>query len=219
MEERLGPLVHRIVRPGSALLIVGSLQFIAAMIVVQLLYPGYSAISNLVSDLGGPQSPDAIVFNISVRVVGVFGVLAAIMIRSALPPRLTARLGLLFLAIASVGAFLVGTFPKGSTWPFTGIHSAVSFVAFLGAGFSLLFLSLGMLRDTRWDGYRFYTLLSGLVTLVALALFAGGAYVALGPGGMERLVIAPILLWAIVAGTHLARFPVFAPNVLKRLVS
>jgi hypothetical membrane protein len=217
--ERLGPLVHRIVRPGASMLLVGSSQFIVAMIVVQLKFPGYSDFSNAISDLGGPNSPDAIVFNISIRVLGALGVLATILIRSTFPARWSARLGLLFLVIASLGAFLVGTFPEGSTWPFAGIHSAVSLVTFLGSGLALLTLSLGMLRDTRWDGYRFYTFLSGLVTLVALGLFASSVYVGLGLGGMERLVVAPILLWALVVGVHLARMPVYAPSLLKHLVA
>jgi hypothetical protein len=29
---------------------------------------------------------------------------------------------------------------------------------------------------------------------------------------MERLIVAPVLLWAIVAGVHLARIPTFAPR-------
>jgi hypothetical membrane protein len=62
-----------------------------------------------------------------------------------------------------------------------------------------------MLRDTRWEGFRGYTFLSGIVTLAALALFLASVYPGIGPGGMERLIIAPILLWAIVAGVHLLK--------------
>ena len=53
-----------------------------------------------------------------------------------------------------------------------------------------------MFRDTRWDGFRAYTMLSGLVILIALILFATKNYAGLGVGGMERLVVAPMLLWA-----------------------
>ena len=68
-----------------------------------------------------------------------------------------------------------------------------------------------MFRDTRWDGFRAYTLLSGVVGLVALVLFATKTYAGLGVGGMERLIVAPVILWSLVVGIHLARIPTYAP--------
>ncbi|HKS59748.1 MAG TPA: DUF998 domain-containing protein [Thermoplasmata archaeon] len=213
MESRLGPLVHRIVRPGAALVVLGVLQFLAAMIVVQLYFPGYSLLANAISDLGGSQSPAAWVFNLSIRVLGVFTFLGVLLIRSTFPPRRATYLGLGFLLLAGVGAFLVGTFPEQSTWPVASIHAIVSLWTFLTSGLALLFLSLAMLRDTRWEGFRFYTFLSGAITLVALLLLALGAFGALQFGGMERLVVAPILLWGLVVGIHLLRLQVYAPGI------
>jgi hypothetical membrane protein len=71
-----------------------------------------------------------------------------------------------------------------------------------------------MFRDTRWDGFRAFSILCGLVGLVALVLFASKDYAGLGVGGMERLIVAPVLLWAIVVGVHLARIPTYAPSKL-----
>jgi hypothetical membrane protein len=69
-----------------------------------------------------------------------------------------------------------------------------------------------MFRDTRWDGFRTYTVLSGFVALIAVALFANKVYAGLGVGGMERLIVAPVLLWALVVGVHLVRIPTYAPT-------
>jgi hypothetical membrane protein len=204
---------------GGGILVIGSLQWVASMIAVQLGYPGYSDSANYISDLGGPQSPYAWLFNASVRVLGVLGVLAVFAIRTAFPPRMTSRLGLLFLFVASIGAFLVGTFPEGSPQFGGNIHSIVSGVAFIGAGLSLLMLGPAMFRDTRWEGLRGYTLLSGVVTLVALALFEGNLFLGIGPGGMERLVVAPILLWSVIAGIHLFRLTTYAPAVVVKTAS
>ncbi|MCI4330062.1 MAG: hypothetical protein L3J80_04255, partial [Thermoplasmata archaeon] len=77
---------------------------------------------------------------------------------------------------------------------------------------ALVLLALAMSRDTRWQGLRFYTFLSGVVTFAALVLFATNRYFGIGPGGMERVLIAPILLWGIVAGVHLARLAVYVPS-------
>jgi hypothetical membrane protein len=207
-----GPLVRRSARLGGVLLGFGSLQFVVAMVVVQLYYPGYSVTGNYVSDLGSSMSPWAWLFNDSIRLLGLITILGTLLIRSAFARKTTAHLGLGALVVAGLGAIAVGTFPENSTWPFSGIHSLVSLVTFVGSAVALLLLALAMSRDTRWQGMRAYTFLSGVVTLVALVLFASGRYLGLGPGGMERLLIAPILLWGIVVGVHLVRLAVYVPS-------
>src|SRR5579871_5372323 len=184
--ERLGPLVRPEVRRGGALLVVGSLQFIVAMVVVQLAYPHYSDLSNYISDLGAhtstASSPLAWLFNGSICVLGILGIVGTYLMRTAFPNRTTSRIGLGLLMVAEVFAFLVGVFPEQTPG---NVHTDVSSVTFVASGLALLVLGFAMFRDTRWDGYRGYTFFSGVVT--------------------------PILLWAIVAGLHLAQMPTFAP--------
>jgi hypothetical membrane protein len=206
-----GPLVRRSARLGGMLFVAGSVQFVAAMVVVQFYYPGYSDTGNYISDLGSSMSPWAWLFNDSIRLLGLAGLAGTILIRTAFSSKTTTHIGLGALLVANLGAIAVGTYPEGSSWPFAGIHSVVSLVTFLGSGFALVFLALAMSRDTRWQGLRAYTFVSGVVTIVAIGLFASGHYLGIGPGGMERVVVAPILLWAIIAGLHLARLPVYDP--------
>jgi hypothetical membrane protein len=200
----LGPLIRRRARYGGAVLALGSLQFVGAMVVVQLGYPGYSDLGNSVSDLGGSSSPRALLFNVSVVLLGVLAILAVGLVRSAFRKGFGARAGLGLLALAGVGAIGVGFFPEGNH-----LHSSFSGLAFVASGAALLLLALGMLRDTRWDGYRLFTFVGGVVTFVGIALFTGPSTLGLGAGGAERLVIAPVLLWAVVAGVHLLRLPVY----------
>ncbi|MGI0132945.1 MAG: DUF998 domain-containing protein [Thermoplasmata archaeon] len=217
-----GPMVHRNAQWGGAVFLVGSLQFIVAMIVTQLYYnypPNhgpYSLTNNYISDLGHAGSGIPWLFNDSIRVLGLLGLGGAYLIYRAFAPRMTTKIGIVFLMIATLGAIGVGSFPEGSPELGGGIHSVVSLITFLGSGFALVVLAVAMLRDTRWDGYRIYTLLSGLITLIAIALFVAAVYPGLGPGGMERIVVAPILLWAIVAGVHLLRLETFDPTAVAR---
>ncbi|MCI4340974.1 MAG: DUF998 domain-containing protein [Thermoplasmata archaeon] len=206
----LGPLVRKEVRLGGAFLAVGSLQFIAAMVATQLAYPGYSDSQNAVSDLGGSHSPWALLFNLSIRVLGILSIIGILLIRSALRKGLTARLGVGLIVLAGLGAVGVGVFTEGNSW-----HASFAALTFVASGFGLLFLALGMLRDTRWDGYRLFTLLAGLVTFLGLELLRGPSNLGLGAGGAERLVIAPILLWGIIAGIHLARLPVYGGRAVS----
>ena len=205
----LGPLIPVRARQAGVVLLVGSLQFIVAMIVVQLKYPGYSDLTNYISDLGGPHSPWAVAFNASAIVLGLLTLLSAYLLLAAFNPRLARTLGLGFLAIAGIGAFFVGVFPENSAALGGHAHGLFADIAFIASGLALVLLPLAMLRDTRWDGYRAFTFLLGLITLVAIGLFVAGRWGPLGAGGMERLIVAPILLWAIVVGVHLLSLPTY----------
>jgi hypothetical membrane protein len=219
---RYGPLVHRSVRHGAIVWIVAVLQFVAAMIVTQLKFANYSLTKNLISDLGANTcgtfsgryvcSPWYYVFDASVVILGILVIVGVILIRTAFPARGTRTVGLGLLAIAQIGAIGVGLSPE--TYNPT-IHAFSAALAFVGANLALLVLGIAMFRDTRWDGYRAYTMLSGLVGLIAFGLFATGADGPLGAGGMERLIIAPLLLWTLVVGIHLVRIPTYAPPGLR----
>ena len=206
---RLGQLIHRRARLGGALFVAGSVQFILAMVAVQAAYPGYSVSANHISDLGNAQlSPWAEVFNLSIRALGVLGMIGTLLVPSAFARRASARFGLVLLAVASAGAFLVGTFPATSTELNGNIHGYVSDLTFFASGLALLGLGYGMLGDVRWELYGLYSVLSGLVTFAAIAGFlaVGGAAQV---GIWERLVVAPILLWSIVAGAHIVGLPAY----------
>jgi hypothetical membrane protein len=47
------------------------------------------------------------------------------------------------------------------------------------------------------------SLISGLTSLTALALFATNNYLGLGHGGMERLIVYPVLSWGLLIAGYL----------------
>jgi hypothetical membrane protein len=228
--ERYGPLVHRAVHHGAIVLLVGAVQSIAAMIVTQIGYgSSYSLTQNVISDLGAVNcgtfggsgsfgghyacSPWHVVFNASIVLLGILLILAVLLLRTAFPTRRSRTIGLALLAIAGIGSIGVGLAPEDVN---ISAHVVSALLAFAGGGLALIVLGFAMFRDTRWDGFRAYTVLSGLVALVALVLFATKVYLGLGQGGMERLIVAPILLWSLVVGTHLVRIPTFAPRGIPK---
>ena len=219
--------MHRSVRHGAIALVVGTLQFLIAMAVTQLGWTvPYSLRTNYISDLGAVNcgffpassshyvcSPWHVVFDGSIVVFGLLVILAVLLIRTAFPARRSRTIGLGLLALAGIGSMGVGLSPEDVNLT---IHSLSAALAFVGGGLALLVLGFAMFRDTRWDGFRAYTILSGLVALIAFILFTSGTYVGLGVGGMERLIVAPILLWSLVVGVHLARIPTFAPRAFSK---
>ncbi len=208
--ERRGPLLPRPARRGAALLLAGSLQFIVVgMLIPELRYPGYSLTANTISALGNTaHSPMAWLFNGSIIVLGLCSVVGFALLWSAFHPGGRRLVALGLLSLASLGAIGVGAAPENLQGT---VHGLAALLVFLAGGFGLLLLPLAMTRDTRWDGFRIYTALSGVVTLAALLLYLRHLVGPLGAGGMERLVVAPLLLWEILAGIRLLRLPTYAP--------
>ena len=219
MAEGTSPLVHRSVRAGAGLLIVGGLEYLVGMIQVQSQYSGYSLSQNYISDLGGANSPWALVFDGSVILLGVCAILGVLLIWSVFEPGRSRGVGLGFVLLGGIGAIGVGVFPETTPVLNGGMHDIVSAIAFLGAGIGLTTLSFAMVPGPHWRFSRPFTLACGILTLAAIVLFYIGAsyrvaFLGLGPGGMERLIVAPILLWAIAEGAHLYRLPRLAPRLL-----
>lgn len=174
-------------RSAGILIFMESVQFIIAMLIAEAIYLGYSVSRNYIGDLGVGLA--AGIFNPSVSLLGLTGILAAYFIQRAFrKPIVTALLG-----IAGAGAG-VGIFPET-----TGlIHPIVSLVTFLFGGLSAI-AAYGLEKRP----LSYLSIALGALSLVALFLCGTGTYLELGHGGMERMVAYPILLWAVGFGAQL----------------
>jgi hypothetical membrane protein len=54
--------------------------------------------------------------------------------------------------------------------------------------------------------FNIISILLGLMSLLALVLFIGNIYFGLGVGGMERMIVYPILIWMMGFGGFLIAF-------------
>lgn len=225
------PLVHRNVRTGAGLWILGVIEFVVGMIVAQLAWtsPKYSLTQNVISDLGaihcGPIgtrdvcSPLHLVFNVSLIVAGLLMLLGLVLVRSAFPAGRSATAGLVLLGVAGFGAIGVGSLPEDYYLPG---HLLSALLAFAGGNLALLLLGVSMRGNARWGSWSLYSIVSGLVGLAALGLIVarayewGGFFSAWGEGGIERTIAAPIFLWLLVTGIFLTRLPTYAPHELPK---
>ena len=227
-EPGVGPLVHRTVREAGVVWILASVQFVVAMVVTQLGWSAahpYSLKNNYISDLGNTAcgyfpsgsttyvcSPWHNVFNGSVTFLGLLVIFGALTVPTAFVASRLRTAGLALVVLAGVGAAGVGVFPENVNGTVHGLASALAFVA---GGLALLVLGAAMVGDRRWDGgYRGFSFVLGVVTLAATGLFLTGVDLGLGVGGMERLIVAPLLLWLVVGSVHLLRLRAYAPSVL-----
>lgn len=172
-------------------------QFLLAMTASEELYPyvnhvGYSVSLNYISDLG--VGGTAVIFNTSIVILGLSVIVSAYLVYSLFGSRSL----LVTLFLAGIGATGVGTFPE--THPL--FHTIFSLITFLFAGLSAV---LSYRVVSRWFGV--FSVFLGLLSLVSLALYIRGSYLNLGTGGMERMVVYPVLFWALGFGGYLMGRP------------
>lgn len=180
--------------------------------VESLLRPGYSQISDFISDLGSANrvGPNAILQDVNFVVFGLLSVCFALALRSGLPnPRGKAsKIGTAFVVLFGLSVVLAGIFPDSpSPYP-ADEHSAVSLIAF----FSIIAAQLSIWRalskagNQSWDTYRRYSLTSGILSILFLvvAFFTIGQFPTY-KGATQRVFIAVLWIWIEVTSVKLYR--------------
>jgi hypothetical membrane protein len=191
-------------RIAGVLFVIASAQFILGLVAAEASYPDYSVSGNYISDLG--VGPSAAIFNTSAFLFGLLSLIGTYFL-----PRTADFRGLtLLLGLMAIGAMGVGIF----TSAFTEIHGAAALMAFGFGGLSAI-ASFKVLKMP----LSAISVALGVMTLGALALFAGGVataggltsseppasefFLGLGPGGIERMIVYPAHIWLILFSGHL----------------
>lgn len=183
---------------AGALLFVGAVIFIIGLNVAEQLYPDYSVSLNYISDLGATcrgttchiVQPSATIFNSTIFMTGVLLIAGTYFIRRGFRTRFFPAL----LALSGVGAMGVGIFPE-----YTGhLHYAAAFIAFAFGGLSAI-----AAYTIEKPPLRYLSVLLGIVTLTAFVLSISHHDLGLGPGGMERMIAYPFVLWVLGFGGYL----------------
>ena len=181
-----------LLRNPGLYLFLGAVQFFVLLLIAECLRPGYSVSENYISDLGVGAEPSRTLFNTTLIVFGLSGLAASYVfwtsgIRNVM---------VITLIISAAGAIGVGVFPEDTGAP----HALFALLAFLFGAMTAI-LSYKVIEPP----YSWIGLLLGLTSIVALLLFVGGAHLGLGPGGMERMILYPSLLWYVGLGGYLLR--------------
>ncbi len=177
---------------SGLLFLVGSAQFLLAMLVGEGMRPLYSVSTNAISDLGVGST--ALLFNGSIVLLGFLILVSAYLYH---PVHGKVWITIPFL-LAGVGAIGVGLFPETTGAPH-GIFALLSFVF----GGLLAILVSTQVRPP----FRHLSILLGAAGLVALVLFVSNNDLGIGFGGMERMIVYPVLLWGIAFGGYLMATP------------
>jgi hypothetical membrane protein len=182
---------------AGALIFVSVAQFVLGLIVSEALYADYSVSGNYISDLGvGPSSN---IFNSSVFLLGLLLIVGTYFLQRAFKEY---KILTLMLVLTAIGAMGVGVFNEN----FGTIHTVVSLIAFLFSGLSAIFSvvcsHVHKLKLVKMP-FSVIAVILGVMCLGALVLFGGKMNLGLGVGGMERMIVYPILTWGAGFGGYL----------------
>jgi len=189
---------------AGILFFIAATQFLLSLNVAEALYPDFSVSGNYISDLG--IGPSYMIFNSSVFLLGLLLLVGTYFLRRASGYR-TLNIMLILMAVGAMG---VGVFTKD----YRTAHGALASMAFFFGGLSAISSSRVLKKPL-----SLISIILGLVTLVALALFSMGMYasgsltsdiaynsdfyLSLGPGGMEHMIVLPALVWLAGFSWHL----------------
>jgi hypothetical membrane protein len=185
---------------AGALMFIAVTQFVLGLIISEALYPNYSTSRNYISALG--VGPSSMIFNSSVFLLGFLLMIGACFLQRTFDFKLLTAL----LVLTGIGAMGVGIF----TGHFGIIHGIVSFVAFLFGGLSTIFSVIcSYVHKFKLLEMPFsaIALILGLTSVGALVLFMAHVDLGLGVGGMERMIVYPLLMWYAGFGGLLMMHP------------
>jgi hypothetical membrane protein len=168
----------------------GAVQFLLVNTVAESLYANYSVKNQALSELGVGQV--AVLWNTSLFVIGIAVIIGGFFAYRSLGRRLTLALSLV-LGIGCVGAAL---FPLDSA---IGIHGLFALFAFAGGGL----LALTSYRAVSSKEMKFFSIILGAFSVSALVLHAFEINLGLGGGGMERMIVFPLIIWLSAFGGYL----------------
>jgi uncharacterized protein YjbI with pentapeptide repeats/hypothetical membrane protein len=201
---------------GPVIIVLSSWYFAAQVLVAWVFRPGYSFVSNVISDLGNTGCPPAgsnicsprwVVMDASIALLGLAMIVGSVLIftefsfSSERRERGAAIAGFVCLALGGVGAILVGSVPENVNT--AHLHTVGTAMA-IGFG-QLAILILGLVLRQIPDWLREFMLVTSLFVLLASIPIAFKHQFGIGEGALERLAQYPESLWLILFGFYISR--------------
>jgi hypothetical membrane protein len=157
--------------------------------------PGYDITGGAISDLGA-ISQTALLFNLSLVVVGSLNVAAGVLLYLSGGSRWL----LVTFLVAGLGAIGAAAFPLGTS----GLHGIFALVAFLF--FNLEAIAASSVTRGRMRAISILAGVVGIAFTVLMMIGDAGTPSVFGPighGGAERMIVYPVMLWLLAFGGYL----------------
>jgi hypothetical membrane protein len=194
---------------AGALAFGAAAQWLLLVIVAEAQYPNYTTQRNFLSDLGATchrglaAAPCVVVFpaapiwNATLSLLGLLSLISAVLMVRA--TRARAMSG--FFGAYGLGALIAGVVPE----TLLAVHELASLAAFIAGGVAAI------LAFRKFSSpLRQFSLALGVIALLCVIplTFQGPFYrwndiFGLGLGGVERMVVYPIIIWQLALGASL----------------
>ena len=200
-------------RVGAVLLVLGTVQFLVAHLVVQSAWPvPYSWAADYISDLGavtctpapGVCSPRYAVMNTAFVLQGLLLIGGTLLTAGAWTAGAGRRVWQGLVVAAGVSWVVVGLVPEDVD---RTLHAAGALPGFVVSNAALLVAGAST-STWRYPAVRRAATVLGAAGVAGFALLAAATWWPDGPvavGAAERAVVFPLQIWAVVAGVALTR--------------
>jgi hypothetical membrane protein len=181
--------------------IIAPILYVMLIIVEGLLRPGYSQVSQAMSELGQNGTPNATLQDANFVIDGILLIALAVGLHKGINQGAGSRIGPALMAVFGSANILVGTlFPLPS--PF---HMPVGVIGFVAMIIAIFAFSRRARRDNQWHGYGSYSLATGVlsVAIFVFIILTGQGILAAWFGLLQRIFAAPLLLWIGVMSMRL----------------
>lgn len=207
------------------LAVTGPIAFTIAWIVAGVLQDGYSLRQDYISELAALDARHAWIMIIGFLWLGVGMVALGIGLAGALTGRL-ARIGSILVTLAGVGIIVAGLARvdcrsrlaacaarnnAGDVSWHSATHELASLVVFLALVAAPLVLARAFSGSAPWRDLRTYSITTGAVGLVLLALLFSGV-AGSWSGVVQRVFGTVLLLWIAILGARLIRLSRVRPR-------
>lgn len=183
---------------AGTILFVGVAQFAFFFALAEIYYPGYDVSVQTISDLGATckggvcdfVQPSSDIFNASIVLLGIMLLLASYYLWKGSGSNALS----LFEFLSGIGAMGVGIFNES----YAGAHVFFSAFTFFSIGIQALFVF-----EVAKPPFSYFSSVTGLITLAAIVLYGTETYLGLGQGGMERIIVYPVLIGGLAFAGYL----------------
>lgn len=175
----------------------GAIIFLFGIMVAEFTFENYSVSQNMISDLGANQDLSATIFNSSIIIFGISALYAANIFRRLFKEHIFS----LLIFLAGIGAIVVGIF---NVKTILIIHYSGALMSFILGAVAIVYSTKIIYKPP----LSYLWIILGTLSLLNIALLfvswpLNNNCFGLGLGSVERLIVYPIIIWAIATGSYL----------------
>lgn len=189
--------------------IIGPVLYTIVVITLGLLRLEYNHVTQSMSELGEFGASNAIIMNTAgFTLLGLMMIIFAFGLHRGINEGKGSKIGPALVAVSGSGLVLSGIFPCDPGCvdvSMVGImHSVFATIAAFAMMFAPLIFAQRLNKDILWQGYRFYSIVTGVVTAIISTVYGFNIFEP-WKGALQRASMGVPLLWMEVMAIKLLR--------------